>query len=143
VVLDSFVDICVADVKTSVAFYTSLLHLDVIVDQGWYAELGVAGQTLIAFVESGHETTPAITHTPPRGVLVSFEVDDAAPVYAEASRLGCVVLIELARELGQRHFMVADPDGATVDVIERIAPTAADLRRIAHYRRAVRSATCH
>jgi hypothetical protein len=32
VVLGSFADVCVADVGTSVAFYSSLLNLDVIVD---------------------------------------------------------------------------------------------------------------
>jgi predicted enzyme related to lactoylglutathione lyase len=145
VVLGSFADICVADVGVSVAFYRSLLHLDTIVDHGWYAELGVDGRTLIALVETGHETTPAVTHTHPRGVLVSFEVDNPAAVYEEAKRLGCVVLVDIVSELGQRHFMVADPDGATVDVIERVALRAADMRRLAHYRRlhAVGSATCH
>ena len=143
--LGSFTDVCVADVRVSVAFYTSLLGLDVIVDHGWYAELGAQGRTLIALVQSGHEAIPAAASTPPRGVLVSFEVDNAAAVYETARRLGCVVLVELVSELGQQHFMVSDPDGAVVDVIERVALTAADLRRLARYRRrhAVGSVTCH
>ena len=67
-VLGSFADVCVRDVGSSVAFYRSLLQLEVLVDHGWYAELGVGAATLIAFVQSGHETVPAITATPPRGV---------------------------------------------------------------------------
>ena len=56
-----------------------------------------------------------------------------------------IVLVDLVTELGQRHFMVADPDGAVVDVIERVALTDADLRRLARHRRAhaLGSATCH
>jgi catechol 2,3-dioxygenase-like lactoylglutathione lyase family enzyme len=144
-VLGSFADLCVQDVGSSVAFYRSLLLLDVLVDHGWYAELGVGTQTLIAFVQSGHETVPAITATPPRGVLVSFEVDSADAAYASAVAVRCPVLVDLVTELGQRHFMVADPDGAVIDVIERVALTGADLRRLARHRRVhvLRSTTCH
>ena len=144
-VLGSFADLCVQDVGSSVAFYRSLLQLDVLVDHGWYAELGVGAQTLIAFVQSGHDTVPAITATPPRGVLMSFEVDNADAAYANAAAVRCPVLVDLVTELGQRHFMVADPDGAVVDVIERVALTAADLRQLARHRRAhvLGSAMCH
>ena len=144
-VLGSFADLSVQDVGSSIAFYRSLLDLDVLIDHGWYAELGAGGQALIAFVQSGHETVPEVTATRPRGVLVSFEVDDADAAYAIAATLRCLVLVEPVAELGQRHFMVADPDGVVVDVIERIALTAADLRRLARYRRAhvVGSTACH
>ena len=127
-VLGSFADLSVHDVEKSVAFYRSLLQLEVLVDHGWYAELGVDGRTLIAFVQSGHETVPAITATPPRGVLVSFEVESADAVYARVAALRCDVLVDLCNELGQRHFMVTDPDGAVIDVIERDA-SGAPLRR--------------
>ena len=144
-VLGSFGDLCVQDVGRSVGFYRSLLRLDVMVDHGWYAELGVGARTLIAFVQSGHETVPPITATPPRGVLMSFEVDSADAVYANAVAVRCPVLVDLVTELGQRHFMVADPDGAVIDVIERVALADADLRRLARLRRAyaLGSATCH
>jgi catechol 2,3-dioxygenase-like lactoylglutathione lyase family enzyme len=143
-VLGAFPDICVSDVGASIEFYRSLLGLDVLVDHGWYAELGAGGRTLVAFVQSGHETVPAVTHTAPRGVLVSLEVDDAALTYAKATALGCCVLVELVRELGQHHFMVSDPDGAVVDIIERVPLTKADLRRLAHYRcnHALGSSSC-
>jgi uncharacterized glyoxalase superfamily protein PhnB len=96
-------------------------------------------------VQSDHETIPAAAHTSPRGVLVSFEVDNADDAHTEATRLGCVVVMKLATELGQRHFMVADPDGAVVDIIQRVPLSKADLRRLAYYRRlhALGSAACH
>jgi len=136
VVLGSFADVCVADVGRSVEFYRQLLGFDVITDLGWYAELGADGHALIAFVERGHETIPEVASTSPRGVILSFEVDDVAPAYEAANRLGCEIVIELAAELGQHHFMISDPDGAVVDVIQRIPMTSADLRRLVRYRRA-------
>lgn len=42
---------------------------------------------------------------------------------------------EQTTELGQCHFMVLDPDGAVVDVIERVPMTAEDRRHLARYRR--------
>ena len=144
-VLGSFADLCVRDVGSSIEFYRSVLDLDVIVDHSWYAELGAGGQTLIAFVRSGHETVPGVTATPPRGVVVTFEVDDADAAYANAVTLSSPVLVELVTELGQRHFMISDPDGAVVDVVQRVALTGADLRRLARYRHAhdLGSASCH
>ncbi len=138
-VTGSFADLCVDAVDRSVTFYRTLLDLDVLVDHGWYAELGVAGQTLLAVVERDHETIPAVSGGPPRGVLVSFEVDDAGAVARRAAQMDVPVLVELVTELGQRHLMVQDPDGAVVDIIERVPLSGADVRRLVTLRRAMRS----
>jgi catechol 2,3-dioxygenase-like lactoylglutathione lyase family enzyme len=130
----AFVDLCVADVAASSGFYRSLLGLGVIVDHGWYVELGAGDRVALALVQAGHETVPSAAGRAPSGVLVSFEVDDASEAAEVAGRMGCRFAVELVEELGQRHFMVVDPDGAVVDVIERIPLTAADLRRLARYR---------
>ena len=134
-----FADLCVADVAASREFYVHLLGLGVAVDHGWYVELAHDGRVALALVEDGHETIPAASAGPPRGLLVSFEVDDAAAVRDRADELGAPTLVELCTELGQRHVMVADPDGTIVDVIERVPMTAADRRRLAALRRASRS----
>src|SRR4051812_30902536 len=111
-VISSFPDLCVGDVAASAAFYRALLGLDVLVDFGWYAELGAGGRTLIAFVQRGHETVPSTVAGPPSGVLLSFIVDDVDSIAARVERLACPVVWPLITELGQRHMMVADPDGA-------------------------------
>jgi lactoylglutathione lyase len=134
-VTGSFPDLCVDDVAVSVAFYRALLDLDVVVDQVWYAELGIAGATLVAFVRSGHETVPSTAGRRPGGILVSFEVDDAGSVAARADALGLEIVVPLTVELGQRHLMVVDPDGAVVDVIERVPLERRDRARLAVLRR--------
>jgi catechol 2,3-dioxygenase-like lactoylglutathione lyase family enzyme len=121
-----------------VVFYRELLGLDLVTDQGWYVELGSEGRVVLALVASGHPTVPAAAAGPPRGLLVSFEVDDAAAVAQRVAALHLTPVVDLVEELGQRHLMVFDPDGAVVDVIERVPFTAADLRRLAQYRRAHR-----
>ena len=77
---------------------------------------------------------------PARGLLVTFEVDDAGAVADVASEMGCPIRWPLTVELGQRHVMVADPDGTIVDVVERVPMTAEDVRRLAGYRRLARTA---
>jgi catechol 2,3-dioxygenase-like lactoylglutathione lyase family enzyme len=134
-VTGSFPDLCVGDVTASVGWYRALLDFDVVIDQRWYAELGVGGATLVAFVQSGHETVPPQAGPRPGGVLVSFEVDDATSVAARADALGLDVAVELTVELGQRHLMVVDPDGAVVDIIERVPLEHRDLARLAVLRR--------
>ena len=134
-VIGSFPDLCVGDVATSVSWYTALFDLDVLVDQGWYAELGVGGRIVAAFVQTGHETVPPRAGQRPGGILVSFEVDDATSIAGRADVLELDVVRDLTVELGQRHFMVVDPDGAVVDVIERVPMERRDLARLAVLRR--------
>jgi catechol 2,3-dioxygenase-like lactoylglutathione lyase family enzyme len=140
-VTGSFPDLCVGDVAASVGWYRALLDLDVVADQGWYAELGVGGRTLIAFVRSGHETVPSRAGSRSGGVLVSFEVDDATTIAARATGLELDVVVDLTVELGQRHLMVVDPDGAVVDIIERVPFERRDLARLAALRRENAEAT--
>ena len=126
-VRNSFGDLCVSSVRESVRFYRDLLGLEVLVDHGWYVELGHDGRVMLALVERGHPTVPADA-----GHLLSFEVDDAAGHLPPS----IVPVWPLTRELGQLHFMVRDPDGTIVDVIERVDLTREDMRRFAAYRRA-------
>ncbi len=131
-----FADLCVADVGASVAFYTHLLDLTVLVDHGWYVELGVDDRVALALVQRNHETVPSQAWSAPCGLLASFEVTDANAVAERATALGAPIVVSLRRELGQHHLMVADPDGTVVDIIERVPLDAHDRRRLVTYRRA-------
>ena len=133
--ISSFPDVCVRDVGSSVEFYRALLDLQVVVDHGWYAEVGAGERTLIAFVQRGHETVPAAMAASPAGVLLSFVVDNVDEVAARVVELGCTTVWPLATELGQRHLMVTDPDGAVVDVIQYVPLTVTDRRRLVRLRR--------
>jgi catechol 2,3-dioxygenase-like lactoylglutathione lyase family enzyme len=131
--------LCVDDVVRSLVFYRALLGVEITVDVGWYAEVGDGGGeggALIAFVERDHASVPRGFDADRGGVLVSVVVDDAAALYAHADASGVHIAQSLREEdFGQRHFMVVDPDGFLVDVIETINPSMAFRRELVAGRR--------
>ena len=58
-------------------------------------------------------------------MLINFEVEDPDAVYERLQAAGVPVLHTLRDEdFGQRHFIVADPNGVMIDVIKPIPPSA-------------------
>jgi hypothetical protein len=121
----------------SIEFYRALFAFDVVADVGWYAELAPRGErAMVAFVARGHATVPSRCDAVRGGVLVSVIVADAYEARATASVLGVAVVRELCDEdFGQRHFMVHDPDGFVIDVIEQIPASVAFRRALIEGRR--------
>ncbi|MGX1808155.1 VOC family protein [Nocardia sp. NPDC055321] len=117
-----FPDIPSTNVAASRDFYLGLLGLTVAWESDWYVLLhGDGPEIQLAIVEHGHGSIPETHHDTARGVLISFEVDDATKVWTRARELELPVAQELRdEEFGQRHFMVADPNGLLVDVIETL-----------------------
>jgi catechol 2,3-dioxygenase-like lactoylglutathione lyase family enzyme len=116
-----------ADPARTAAFYRELLELETTFDSGWYVSLAApGGAPELATVRHDHESIPAGFRTAsPAGTLVTVEVDDARAARARAAAMDAPVEMELRDEdWGQRHFMVRDPDGLLVDVIEPIRPSA-------------------
>ncbi|MFG6198653.1 VOC family protein [Nonomuraea sp. JJY05] len=120
--------ICTARLQESRDFYTGLLGFETTFEADWYVSLRRPGTPSyeLALLDHTHPTLPAAYRTPVRGLLLNFEVED---VDAEWERLvvGAGLTPELAlrsEDFGQRHFIVADPDGVLIDVITPIAPSA-------------------
>lgn len=77
----------------------------------------------LAMIAFDHDTIPEISRKPTSGLLLSFEVQDAATEYARMLAAGLTVMQPLRDELfGQRHFIIADPNGIMLDIITPIAP---------------------
>ncbi|GGV11887.1 VOC family protein [Streptomyces spectabilis] len=115
-----------ARLRESHAFYTRLLGFETAFEADWYVSLRRPGDSPyeLALLDHTHSTIPEGFRAPARGLLLNFEVED---VDAEWERL--VVRGGLRPELalrsedfGQRHFIVADPNGVLIDVITPIAP---------------------
>ena len=117
-----FPDITTEDVAASRDFYVRLLGLDVAWESDWYVLLHGDGSTVqLAIVERSHDSVPAVHRHAASGVLITFEVDDATEVWKRAQELGFEVAQELRDEqFGQRHFMLVDPNGLLVDVVETL-----------------------
>ncbi|MGW1955299.1 VOC family protein [Streptomyces sp. NPDC001920] len=120
--------IATRDVAASRHFYARHLGFEVTFEADWYVSLHRpdAPQYELALLDHSHPTVPEGYRAPLQGgLLLNFEVDD---VDAEHHRLvgqaGLPELLSLrTEEFGQRHFIVAAPDGVMIDVITVVPPT--------------------
>ncbi|EOM76066.1 glyoxalase [Rhodococcus rhodnii] len=113
------------DVATAATFYRTALGFETTFETDWYVSLK-AGEFELAILAHEHGTVPEGYGTPPSGVIVNVEVDDVDAVHERlTTEFGLDPVLSLRSEsFGQRHFIVAAPDGVLVDVIEPIAPDA-------------------
>lgn len=121
--------ICTDRITESRDFYVQQLGFEITFEADWYISLRLAGPRPyeLALVRSTHPTVPEKFRQPAQGLLLNFEVDD---VDAEWHRLVTEAGLEpkltlRSEEFGQRHFIVADPNGVLIDVITEIEPSAA------------------
>lgn len=119
--------ICTSRLQESHRFYTELLGFETTFEADWYVSLRRPGTSPyeLALLDHTHPTLPEPYRTPVQGLLLNFEVED---VDAEWERLvqhsGLHPELPLRDEdFGQRHFIVADPNGVLIDVITPTAPT--------------------
>jgi catechol 2,3-dioxygenase-like lactoylglutathione lyase family enzyme len=121
--------ICTSRLTESRDFYTRLLGFETTFEADWYVSLRRPGEPSyeLALLDHDHPTLPEAYRAPVRGLLLNFEVPD---VDAQWHRLvveeGLPAELALRSEdFGQRHFIVADPNGVLIDVITPIPPTGA------------------
>lgn len=110
------------DVAAARDFYTRHLGFEVTFEADWYVSLrrADAPQYELALLESGHPTVPEGHRAALRsGLLLNFEVDDVDSEYQRlVVEAGLSEVLPLrTEEFGQRHFIVAAPDGVLIDVI--------------------------
>lgn len=125
--LDSFYPvICVRDVARSRAFYTRHFGFETVFEADWYVSLRrpEPPHYELALLDHTHPTLPDGHRAAVGGLLLNFEVPD---VDAEHRRLiGDAGLTEeltlRSEDFGQRHFIIADPDGVLIDLITPIPP---------------------
>jgi catechol 2,3-dioxygenase-like lactoylglutathione lyase family enzyme len=125
----SYPVLMVEDPRAVAAFYVRFLGFEESFSIDWYVSLRHVErpESELAFVKADHESIPAGHRRPSRGVLLNFEVQDAAGQYARLVQgAGLEPLLPLRDEaFGQRHFILSDPAGNLVDVIENIPPSEA------------------
>ena len=91
------------------SFYLHLLHPD--------------NGIQLAFMVPAHPSQPEYLHQPTTtdGLIISFEVVSAQQALDQAKDLELTLIMELTEEAwGQRHFMLRDPAGFIIDVVEHL-----------------------
>lgn len=119
--------IATSHLDESCDFYTRLLGFKTTFEVDWYVSLKRPGPPSyeLALLDHTHPTLPEGYRVPVRGLLLNFEVED---VDAQRQRLveqeGLKAELALRSEdFGQRHFIVADPNGVLIDIITPIEPS--------------------
>ena len=91
-------------------------------DESFYLHLlhpGTGHQ--IGFLVPDHPSQPAFLHsaTSNIGAIVSFDVSDAKAAWRIAQESGLNIVLDYTEESwGQRHFIVRDPQGLLIDIVE-------------------------
>ncbi|MBM3395322.1 MAG: glyoxalase/bleomycin resistance/extradiol dioxygenase family protein [Betaproteobacteria bacterium] len=109
-------------VQESKAFYVKLFACDVIYEgeDGWFVLLQLGGSEL-GFMKPGQPSqAPRFRGAfQGQGMWVSVDVDDVDAVYRRIQALGMPMELDLRDEpWGDRHFVVVDPNGIGVDVVQ-------------------------
>ena len=114
----------VRDVAATAAFYIQHFGFTPVFESDWYVQLrGGDRQNELAIIGFDHESIPPAGRQPTSGLILSFEVADAAADTVRLADAGVPIVQALRDEVfGQRHFIAADPNGIFVDVITPIEP---------------------
>ena len=114
------------DVAAAASFFRDWFGFQSTFESDWYVSLR-NGAWELAVVDADHSTIPAGRGTPASGVLINLEVDDVDEYHRRLVVEGPLdeLLSLRSEDFGQRHFIVAGPDGVLVDVITEIPPAPA------------------
>ncbi|WP_448564969.1 VOC family protein [Thalassotalea ganghwensis] len=106
-------------------FYESYFGFNaVFYDPNFYLHLVSPNSGIqLGFLSPNHPSQPQFLHSlmSPDGYVISFEVKNAALAYDQAKNVGLDIAMELKEEVwGQIHFMVTDPDGFRIDIVQHV-----------------------
>lgn len=114
------------DVAATARFYKEHFGFKAVFEADWYVHLQSTHDAgvYLAVLDGGHETIPEGYRGATKNVLINFEVDDVDALHAKLTKAGLPIAHSLRDEaFGQRHFIVADPNGVLIDCIKPIPPT--------------------
>ncbi len=109
--------------ETTKDFYEKYLELVVTFDSDWYISMRTPHEPFfeLALLDYKHPSLPEAFQHPTSGVLINLEVGDVDTVYDRFGSLGIETVLDIrSEEWGQRHFIVQDPNGVLIDVIQNI-----------------------
>lgn len=120
--------ICTEKIAASKDFYTRFFNLETTFESDWYVSLKTTGRTgfELALLDPSHESLPTAFQKPSQGGLINVEVEDVDGVYDRLTSQGLEPVLDIrTEEWGQRHFIIPDPNGILVDVIQNTPPSEA------------------
>lgn len=117
------------DIEPVSTFYQTYFGFTLSFATDWYVSLKNSGgpqEFELAVLAHNHPTVPDGFGFNARGLILNFEVADAAAEYHRlVEEAGLSPALPLRdEEFGQRHFILTDPAGNLVDIIQNIEASA-------------------
>lgn len=116
--------ICSDKIQESLDFYVKNLGFTITFEADWYVSLRKKDkkQYELAILDHTHPTIPKGFNKPVQGLLLNFEVDKVDVEYERLIKNSNLPLfLDIKDEhFGQRHFIIADPNGVLIDIIQVI-----------------------
>ena len=107
-------------------FYMQYFGFIVVFEADWYIQLVSETGIQLGFLQPNHPTQPDFLQAAygGSGLIYSFEVSDVDQEYEKFKKSKMAILFQIkTEEWGQRHFMIKDPSGMVVDVVQHAEPT--------------------
>lgn len=109
--------------KECKVFYQQIFDFEIVFEADWYIHLLHKDSGIeIALMLPNLDNQPSKLHSEysGNGIVYSFEVNDAKADYEKIKSKTDAIFYELTtEEWGQTHFMLADPAGVVIDVVQQ------------------------
>jgi predicted enzyme related to lactoylglutathione lyase len=124
--IDTYPLFTVARLAESRDFFLQCFDMRVVFEASWVVMLSHRddGSISLGLMASDHPSSPPGPEIfEGQGIIWTVQVDDAATLHARLTAKGVPIPHPLTdAPWGQRRFMVRDPSGVLVDVVEQIEP---------------------
>ncbi len=109
------------------AFHTERLGAAVVFEAEWFLMLSLPGEAgrglTLAYMHPDHPSRPPGPEAfNGLGMILTLQVDDAPAAFARLQDAAPIVHPLTDEVWGQRRFMLRDPAGVLIDVVEQIEP---------------------
>ena len=125
-VKSSFPVFTVKDLEIAKNFYTDNFGFELVFSGDWYIHLLSPSGVQVGFLLPNQPSQPKIFQEQyfGDGVIFSLEVEDAdAALLTAKSKALNIVLDIRSEDWGQRHFVIQDPNGVYLDIVQSFEPT--------------------
>ena len=123
---DTYPLFTVSHLERSREFFVSVFGMQVVFEASWVAMLShvEGGSISLGLMSSDHPSSPPGPEVfDGRGLIFTLQVDDARLLNDRLVAAGAPITYPLTdAPWGQRRFMVTDPSGIVVDIVQQIEP---------------------
>lgn len=106
-------------------FYVQNFGFDIVFESDWYVQLKHENGIELGFMKPDLSNQPEFLHAgyKGKGIIFTFEVKDAKKEWEKAKKIEGLKIIftYTEEEWGQKHFMLEDPAGMFVDIVQQLS----------------------